>query len=109
MHEAIRTAQGCEKSIAESDVEKARNEREEIVNEATAALTRLEGLLLKEGLLGVPLANVYRSLSKWAERRGQVTREETVMWKTRELEVCISSFGKDAQRTRDIQAKLHRL
>lgn len=106
MYEAIRTAQGCEKRFADASGETRLVEREETVNEVLEALSRLEGLLLKECLVGVPLANVCRSMAKWAERKGDAAGEEVVKWKTRELEVCISSFGEDAQRTRDIQAKL---
>jgi hypothetical protein len=79
------------------------------VVEALEALTRLEGLLLKEGLVGVPLANTYRGMAKWAERKGETATQEVVKWKMRELDVCTTCFGEDARRTRGIKARLDEL
>ena len=105
MSEAVRAVQGCEKRFSAVDAEQTRLGKAEATSEAIAALARLEGLLLKEGLVGIPLANTYRSMAKWAERKA-VSVENVVKWKTRELEVCITAFGEDAQRTRDVEAKL---
>ncbi|KAL2441506.1 hypothetical protein ABEF95_015214 [Exophiala dermatitidis] len=78
-----------------------------VVDEALAALTKLETLLLKETLLGTPLANTYRSMAKWAERKHDVGG--TVQYKRKELGVCRIAFGERAVRCREIEDKLAKL
>ncbi|KAJ9611140.1 hypothetical protein H2200_004323 [Cladophialophora chaetospira] len=109
MHDAIRTVQVCEKRFVDRDAAIAQVERVEIATEALEALAKLETLLSKESLVGVPLANAYRSMAKWEERKGEIDSREVMKWKTRELEVCTNAFGKDAQRTMDIRVKLEEL
>ncbi|KIW28225.1 uncharacterized protein PV07_07905 [Cladophialophora immunda] len=113
MYDAVRAVQWCERRLAaEGDaamVDKAQVGEAELVEEALSSLTRLEGLLLKESLVGVPLANTYRSMAKWAERKGDHGDDEAVKWKVKELEMCITAFGRDCQRTRDIEVKLEAL
>ncbi|KIY02885.1 uncharacterized protein Z520_01350 [Fonsecaea multimorphosa CBS 102226] len=110
MYDAIRAVQWCDKKLAAGNeevvVEKAQAGEAEFVQEAWDSLTRLEGLLLKESLVGAPLANTYRSMAKWAERKGHEGVDEAVRWKVKELETCIIAFGRDCQRTKDIEAKL---
>ncbi|KAK5464549.1 hypothetical protein LTS15_001111 [Exophiala xenobiotica] len=87
MGRLVRDVLWLEKNFLETEVE----EKADVVKEALEDLTRLDGLLLKEGLVGLPLMNVYRSLAKWSERLpGNV--EGTVSWKTRELEVCTRGY-----------------
>ncbi|EXJ59997.1 hypothetical protein A1O7_04145 [Cladophialophora yegresii CBS 114405] len=97
--------QGQEQGEGQSENE---NEKALIVMEALDTLARLEGLLIKEGLVGVPLANAYRRMAKWAGRDAKTaaTTQEVVKWKTRELQVCVNCFGGDGQRTQDIRAAL---
>ena len=113
MGEVVAVVRGCEKGFGEvegGEEEGGKNEnRDEVVNEAVQALKRLEVLLIKEGLFGVPLANTYRSLAKWVERKDGKNDEEVVGWKVKELEVCIIGFGRDAQRTSDIERGLREL
>ncbi|KIW89126.1 uncharacterized protein Z519_09978 [Cladophialophora bantiana CBS 173.52] len=110
MYDAIRAVQRCEKNLsAGSDTvigEEEQAGRVELAEEALRSLARLEGLLLKEGLVGAPLANTYRSMAKWAERKGDRGGDEAVTWRIKELGVCITAFGEDAQRTKDIEAQL---
>lgn len=73
-----------------------------VAGEAVAALRTLEGLLVKEGLVAMPLANAYRSLAKWAERGGQ----DAGLWKEKELEVSELVFGKRAPRSAALRAEL---
>ncbi|ETI25174.1 hypothetical protein G647_04547 [Cladophialophora carrionii CBS 160.54] len=97
---------------SENEYEKEKRKQKEgalIVIEALDALTRLEGLLIKEGLVGVPLANTYRRMAKWAERKGETATQDVVKWKTRELQVCITCFGDDGQRAQDIKTRLDEL
>lgn len=103
MYDAVRVVQGCEKKFSNMGADVG------IANEALDALVKLESLMIKEGLLGIPLANTYRSLAKWVERKGHGYGSEIIKWKTKELEVCITGFGKDAQRTRDIETRLQEL
>ena len=105
MLEAFRTVQECEKQFFTEDVKQ--DEKQSAVVEASNALVRLEGLLIKECLVGVPLANTYRSLAKWSERQGNA--EQTAKWKVKEREVCVVGFGIDAERTKEIDQKLKAL
>lgn len=75
-----------------------------VIDDALTALTKLEELLLKEGLAGMPLANTYRSLAKWAERKHDFSQIRT--WKWKEMQACVVAFGRDAARTREIEEKL---
>lgn len=126
MLDAVRGVQACEKSFVEwesedhddgdRDVDKKgehqgrsrrKNSDQEpaaVVDEAITALTRLEGLLIKESLVGVPLANAYRSLAKWAERKTDLAAARK--WKAKELETCVIAFGKDGRRTKEVERKL---
>lgn len=70
--------------------------------EAVAALLKLEGLLVKEGLTAMPLANAYRSFAKWADRCGL----DAGKWKAKELEVSRLVFGKGAPRSVALRADL---
>lgn len=122
MYEAFRAVQACDRRYARGGLESSpgpdpalgssfglgfdENAREKraLANEALDTLARLEGLLLKEGLLGVPLANIYRSMAKWAERVGEMSDARRCKFKERE--VCLAALGGDAQRTREIGRKL---
>jgi hypothetical protein len=103
MLEAVKTAQKCEKRYADPDTDGGKTAG--VIEEALEALLKLEELLLKEGLVGVPLANNYRSLAKWAERKGD-SDVEVRDWKIKELQACVTGFGRDAQRTREIEERL---
>jgi hypothetical protein len=74
----------------------------ELCRKAMAVLLRLEGLLMKEGLVAAPLANVYRSLGKWSERAGYDARQ----WKEKELDVSLLVFGARGVRTVALRADL---
>ncbi|KAJ4511143.1 hypothetical protein HRR83_007184 [Exophiala dermatitidis] len=78
-----------------------------VINEALTALTKLETLLLKEALLGTPLANTYRSMAKWAERKHDILG--SIQYKRKELDVCRIAFGERAVRCREIEDKLDKL
>ena len=67
-------------------------------------LVKLEALLLKEGLVYTPLANVYRSLAKWRQRAGN--DDEVRQWKGKELEVCVRCFGEEVERCRALRKDL---
>ncbi len=100
MHDVFRALQGWDRQFAEG-----KDKKLVVCAAALAALVKLEALLLKEGLVGgAALANTYRSMAKWAERGGDTPA--AFKWKTRELQVCVVSFGPDARRTRDIQVRL---
>ena len=109
MYKALRAAQDCEMTFLDGGGCEGRRSKDEVVGEAVEALMKLEGLLLKEGLLGVPLANTYRSLAKWSERSAATSGGEVAKWKAKELAICSNGFGPDAQRTRDIEAILREL
>lgn len=109
MYDAFRTVQGCEKELSTQGRRSledglAQTVPMPTVDEALGALVKLEDLLLKECLAGVPLANTYRSLAKWAERKRD--HAQAVKWKGKELEVCRLSFGSDALRTKGVEEKL---
>lgn len=72
--------------------------------DACAALERLEGLLVKEGLVGLPLADTYRGLVKWAGRMGD--KEGVKRWRMKELEVCEICLGRESVRARELRMKL---
>lgn len=74
----------------------------DVCQAAVDALRKLEGLLVKEGLTAVPLANVYRSLTKWTERAG----EHSGMWMEKELEVSVTAFGKRSVRSDMLRDRL---
>ncbi|KIW43005.1 uncharacterized protein PV06_04158 [Exophiala oligosperma] len=101
MYEALRVARACEK---ECSSKRAPAPPTVVVDRAIEALVRLEELFLKEGLVGVPLANTRKSLAKWAERK--YDHAQAVKWKTKELEVCKVSFGSDALRTKGVEDQL---
>ena len=82
-------------------------ELEQLFKKAIDALVRLEGLLIKEGMLYTPLANTYRSLGKWGERIGD--SEEVSKWKRKELGVCVTCFGGDATRCKGLKDALRML
>jgi hypothetical protein len=118
MYDAFRTVQGCEKRYNNSNhlaedqdpmtlLKDKKLHGDAVVDEALEALTRLEGLLLRECLMGgFPLANTYRSLAKWAERKEDL--QAVVKWKTKELETCILGLGEATLRTREIRKKLEK-
>ncbi|KIX00850.1 uncharacterized protein Z518_09915 [Rhinocladiella mackenziei CBS 650.93] len=108
MYKALRVVQGCEKRYSETRAHVGAGEKnDDGVDDALNALVKLERLLLKECLVGVPLANTYRSMAKWAERKGDL--QGATKWKIKEMEVCIIGFGKEAARTKAIDAKLKEL
>jgi hypothetical protein len=87
-----------------------------LCEKAVDSLTKLEGLLTKEGLTHTPLANVYRSLAKWKERTvteplgakdASVSKSlaEARMYKSKELEVCIRCFG-EVERTMRLRKEI---
>jgi hypothetical protein len=79
------------------------SELNKLVEEAIDALTKLEDLLLREGLLYTPLANVYRSLAKWSARLGDAGKRKEIEWKRKELQVSLSCFGRECERTRELR------
>ncbi|OAG40213.1 hypothetical protein AYO21_05496 [Fonsecaea monophora] len=136
MYDAIRAVQWCEKKLAVAEsgavaVTVVTSDRGQagagnsnaaavaaadagsvnvVVDEALAFLTKLESLLLKESLVGVPLANTYRSMAKWADRKGDKAKgtDEAVKWKIKELEACITALGGEGHRTKEIGTWLER-
>ncbi|KAI1620870.1 hypothetical protein EDD37DRAFT_653185 [Exophiala viscosa] len=105
MYEAFRTVQGCETQfVSAHNTSDRQNTQQHVIDEALTSLRKLEELLLKESLVGVPLANTYRSMAKWAERKYDVDQVRT--WKTKEMQACITGFGHDAPRTKEIEQKL---
>jgi len=79
----------------------------EDVRTALDTLARLEGLLMREGLVGLALANTYRSMAKWAERMGDM--DEVWKCKSREKKVYVLCFGPEAPRVKDIDVRLAQL
>jgi hypothetical protein len=68
------------------------------------ALSKLEGLLAKEGIVGATLADTYKSMVKWAKRHGQT--EDVRKWMEREKEVCETCFGTSSSRAEDLRSQL---
>ena len=108
MDTAVRMVQGLEETFSHAAEEQNGTNPVGIVTEALEALAKLEGRLLKEGLVGLPLANVYRTMAKWAERKGGNVGE-IVKWKTKELEICVTGYGHEAPRTKNIMTRLQEL
>ncbi len=107
MYEAFKVLQGCDKKFAEGDGPEVEVRQDAVVNEALSALARLEELLLKECHVGIPLANTYRSMAKWAERKRDI--KHAAKWKRKEFEVCMIGFGPSARRVKEIEEKLAEL
>ncbi|KAK7900085.1 hypothetical protein LTR67_003831 [Exophiala xenobiotica] len=110
MYEAFRVLQSCDEKFSEKGDGPAGGEGRQnaaVVNEALDALARLEELLLKECQVGIPLANAYRSMAKWAERKHDF--KQAAKWKIKELEVCMTCFGPSARRVKEIQEKVANL
>lgn len=61
-----------------------------------ADLKRMESLMIKESLMGDCLANVYKSLAKWASRAGREVEE--LEWKTKQRDVWINCGGRGSAR-----------
>jgi SET domain len=107
MGELVKTA----KSVG-SEWDKRRDEtaagleKQRVVVEAIELLTKLEELLLKEGLLYTPLANVYRSLAKWSNRFENAGKQKEMEWKKKELEICLACFGGKCERSRELKKEL---
>jgi hypothetical protein len=106
MYEAFRVLQSCDEKFSEKGDGPVGGEgRQNVVaNEALDALVRLEELLLKECQVGIPLANAYRSMAKWAERKHDFT--QAAKWKIKELDVCMTCFGPSTRRVKEIQEKV---
>lgn len=66
-------------------------------------LEKLLSLLLKEGLTGLRLCAVYRSLAKWSFRAGDT--DKASKWTDKEKETCIMCFGVWSDRVREIDAR----
>ncbi|KIW11387.1 hypothetical protein PV08_10687 [Exophiala spinifera] len=119
MYDAFKIVQACEKEFlslsarsgslddCESAAQTVPGVSRDTADAALGTLVKLEELLLKECLAGVPLANTYRSLAKWAERKRDYA--QAVKWKGKELDVCRLSFGSDALRTKGVQDKMTEL
>lgn len=89
----------------------------ELCKKAIKSLDKLKVLLIKEGLTHTPLANVYRSLAKWNQRYSSTmsadhggalsdTSRKAREYKRNELEVCVRCFGREAERSRNLQREL---
>jgi len=104
MYEAFKVLQGCDEKFAREDGPESEGRQNDVVNEALDALARLEELLLKECHVGIPLANTYRSMAKWSERKHDF--KQAAKWKRKEFEVCMTGFGPSARRVKEIQEKL---
>jgi hypothetical protein len=110
MLDAFKHVQDCEKMFLKENVENddpSHGHKDKAMEEARSALAKLETLLLKEGLTGVVLANTYRSLSKWSERKQLLV--EAVKWKEMERHHCEMGLGAHALRTKEAQKKLAEL
>ena len=78
-----------------------------VVQDAMKTLETLESLMIKEGLAYKPLANVYRSLAKWAGRdirRSDARRWN--QWKQKELDICVTCFGERSDRAQEVKNQL---
>lgn len=110
MREAFKHVRDCEKmflqEIVEND-EPSHGQKDKAIEEARSVLGKLEILLLKEGLTGFVLANTYRSLSKWSERKQLFV--EAVKWKEMERHHCEMGLGAHALRTKEADNKLAEL
>ncbi|KIV82627.1 hypothetical protein PV11_04724 [Exophiala sideris] len=104
MYDAFRAVQACEHQFSAGNASNEQNTQQPVVDEALTALRKLEELLLKESLVGVPLANTYRSMAKWVERKHDA--EQIRNWKKKEMQACIIGFGHDAPRTKEIEEML---
>ncbi|KAK4946011.1 hypothetical protein LTR10_014813 [Elasticomyces elasticus] len=104
MYDAFRAVQACEHQFSAGNASNEQNTQQPVIYEALTALGKLEELLLKESVVGVPLANTYRSMAKWAERKHDL--EQARNWKRKEKQACIIGFGHDAPRTKEIEQKL---
>ncbi|KEF62147.1 uncharacterized protein A1O9_00119 [Exophiala aquamarina CBS 119918] len=107
MRDAFKRVQCCEKVFLNENIEAQEprfEHKDRAIEEARSALGKLETLLLKEGLTGVVLANIYRSLSKWSERKQLLV--ETVKWKEMERLHCELGLGGHALRTKEAAEKL---
>lgn len=110
MRDVFKHVQNCEKNFLLGDDghnSPTRGHKDAIIEEARSALAKLEALLLKEGLMGVVLANIYRSLSKWSERKQLLV--DAVKWKDLERHHCMMGLGGHALRTKEAGEKLAEL
>lgn len=110
MRDAFKHVQNCEKVFLNENDENqdpSSDHKVKAIEEARLALGKLETLLLKECLTGVVLANIYRGLSKWSERKQLLV--EAVKWKEMERLYCELGFGGQALRTKEAGRKLEEL
>lgn len=102
MKKAIGDVQRLEREWQKAVDAKDMIQRPVIVQQAIERLLKLEGLLRKETLTYIPLANVYRSLTKWSQRGGEDGRS----WSQLELEVVTTVFGRRSSRSARLQKEL---
>lgn len=95
MRDAVSSVKGLEKKWQKAFEEDDATTQVEVCRGAVVELLELQGLLVKEGLTAVPLANAYRSLVKWSERGGLDAQQ----WREKELEVSILMSGKKSLRS----------
>lgn len=67
-------------------------------------MEKLEGLLIKEGLVGLPLADCYGSMAKWTARKGR--RTLTKEYQKKEYNICRTCLGEQSPRVVLLQEKL---
>lgn len=94
-------------SLAERQFEEARQQGRHVgiaIDEAIGALTRMVGLLTKEGLTHKPLANVYRGLAKWSSRKGDRSMERK--WIEMEHDCCVTCFGVRSGRVQALKRQI---
>lgn len=87
-----------------SDRSPALTSSNEILSSIRPMLEKLEGLLIKEGLFGVDLANAYRDLAIWSARAGNSATAKA--WATKEQKTCIIAFGGESRRVTEVAERI---
>ena len=106
MAECVRIGKTLEKEWDEIKSRPGGDEmkKKRLCEKAIENVTKLEELLVKEGLVYTPLANAYRSLAKWSERMGD--DDGASEWKRMELATCTICFGGDTVRSETLTQEL---
>jgi len=78
--------------------------KDEMLSTLLPALEKLAHLLVKEGLLGMELAHVYKRLAVWSLRANDPTGAAT--WATKERSVCVIAFGEGSWRVEEVDERM---
>lgn len=100
---AKRRIKEWERRIEKSDDSEGA-EDEDKFSDLMETMEKLEGLLIKEGLVGLPLADCYGSMAKWTERKG--SKALTKEYQKKEYNICRTCLGEQSPRVILLQERL---